>query len=447
MFYLKRSLGVDWDGESLRLVALGRRPRTTAVLDWLLLADPASEEARRQVGEFLDRNRLRDAPVVVSLPRAALLVRFLDLPAEAEPQLRNVVAYQLDTLHPFPPDQVYWDAAVVSRQAGGRQIRVLVVLIEKQRLESCREVLARLGLSADSLTLAATCLTSLLAPGMAGSAVLVVGRSQSVELIGLHQGRLAASRELAAEPPESLGERWQREWHGLGAEAETLPTIVCGTVPAAFAGLVSGSPAAPTVALEAPADFNPAEHLAAVAAAYTGLSRQPALSINLLSPAARRRPLRALRAPTYALMSTAAALALLLAGHGWIETELYARALERQIARLEPQALAARGQNQQVRALEERAALLEAERERTWRHLQLLQELTRLLPDGTWLQEAQLGEETAEIHGTSDRAAELVQVLENSPYFAQVELAAPITRDAQNKEVFRMRVRLEPPSR
>lgn len=453
MLYSKRSLGVDGEGASLTLVALARRLRDTVVLDWLSLPEAQSEEARRRVGEFLDRNRLRDAPVTACLPRAALVVRFLDLPAEAEPQLRNVIAYQIDTLHPFPSGQVNWDCAVVAREAKTRQIRVMVVLAEKHRLVSYRELLTGLGLTADSLTLAAACLAPLLGPLVPEAGVLVVGRRQGVELIGFHQGRLSASRELPAEPTENVAERWQRELHSLRAllpvgDPTAVPAFVCGTLPGAFAGLVASPLPALSLPLAAPPSFNLVEHLPALAAAYTGLQRKLAPAINLLPPAERRRPLRQLRVPTYALAVTAAVLALAALGHGWIEAGLYARALDRQIQRLEPQAQAASQQAQQASRLEERAALLEAEGERTWRQLRLLQELTRVLPDGTWLQEVQLGEEAAEIYGYSDRAAELVATLESSSYFAQVELAAPITRDAQNKEVFRMRMRLEsPPNR
>jgi len=136
-----------------------------------------------------------------------------------------------------------------------------------------------------------------------------------------------------------------------------------------------------------------------------------------------------------------------MATHGVIETALYGRALERAIQQLTPQAEAARGQKQQVTVLTERIGVLEGVRAETWRKLQILEELTRLLPDGTWVQDLQLGQEVVEITGYSNRAAELIQPLENSPYFSQVEFTSPITRDAQNKEIFRIRMRLGKPAR
>jgi general secretion pathway protein L len=73
----------------------------------------------------------------------------------------------------------------------------------------------------------------------------------------------------------------------------------------------------------------------------------------------------------------------------------------------------------------------------------MLQQLTKLLPDGTWLQDLNISEDAVDINGYSIHAADLVPPLENSPYFTQVEFTAPITRDNQNREIFRLRMRLK----
>jgi general secretion pathway protein L len=143
------------------------------------------------------------------------------------------------------------------------------------------------------------------------------------------------------------------------------------------------------------------------------------------------------------LSATAALLAVTLATHAWIERALYGRLLDRELRRLEASAQQFRRQNQETRTLDTRAVVLEDLRAGNWRKLRLLAQLTKLLPDGTWLQELQINEDTVEISGSSNRAADLVPPLENSPYFTQVEFTAPITRDNQNKEIFRIRMRLK----
>jgi general secretion pathway protein L len=449
--YSKVALGAEWDGEELILVALGRRLRNFAVLDWLRVSDPEQPEAGAQVAEFVARNQLGDAPVVACLPRAELLVRFLDLPAEAETQLTNVISYQIDVLHPFRSGEVYWDAAVVARDAARRQIQVLVVVAEKSRADRRHQLLSRLGLRADTLTLAAACLTPVLGRALPEGALVLYGRKATLELLAFHQGDLRAARELSLEGTQDLGAQFERELHGVraaipSADPARLPAFACGSPPAGFSEeLLPGLEPLPALLLRlsAPEGFDPGEQLGALAGAYAGLRRKLAPVINLLPAELRQRPERWARVLAYALAAPAVVLAVALVAQGWIETELYARVLNQQVQRLEPQALGVREQSQQVNELEARAARLAAVRQETWRKLVLLRELTEVLPNSTWLQEAQVSEQTVEIFGYSDRAADLVQPLENSPLFARVEFTAPITRDAQNKEIFRLRMRLE----
>jgi len=450
---IKSAVGVDWGGGALRLLSLARGLRQFTVTGTLELPDPMEEEAPRRVSEFLERNRIRDVRVVICVPRDAVLVRFLDLPTEAEPQLVKVVGYQVDALHPFQDSQVYWDAAVVERDSKTGQIRVMVVLAEKSRLESYRQVLARLGLKVHSLTLAAAALAPLMKPLLPESALVLLGRTRSVELLAFHRGGLCSTQEVRIDPGQIAGERFQRELHNAlsvlpGVDPATLPTYVWGSIPPSHLVLVPNHRELPEpkLRLARPGGFDSGAYLPALAAAYRGLARKSEPSINLLPPEQRWQPSRGARVPLYALGATAAFFSLLVAAQGWIGRAFYGRALQREISRLEPRAKLVQRQSHELSSVLTRAALLDGLRLGTRQKLEILQELTRRLPDGTWLQQVQLGEDTVEISGYSNRAADLVPPLENSPFFSQVEFTSPITRDSQNKEVFWIRMRLRRPA-
>jgi len=447
--FTKLVVGVDSGGGAITLTALGRRFRHFMLLDELRLPEPLNEDAPSKVAAFLDRHRLREARVMACLPREAVLVRFLNLPLEAEPQLAKVIGYQLGSLHPYGDDQVYWDCAVVDRDAKAKQISVMVVLAEKSRVNRCKQALQELGLRLSGLTLGAVALAALVKPLLPPTALIVCGRSSGVELLSFRQGNLHATQEIALEPSASAQERFDREWHrALAAlpvsDPATLPWFVCGSVPPAFSELLQG--ASPLPAPKLNLSLRPGSsgfEWPALAAAYTGLIRGLSPFINLLPPEERWEPHAGARLPIYALSGTAALLALTLVSHAWIERVLYDRALERVLQRLAAPAQQLRRQNQETSSLEARAAVLANLRTGNWQELRMLQELTKLLPDGTWVQELRISEDTVEINGYSNHAAEVVPPLENSPYFAQVEFTAPITRDNQNKEVFRIRMRLK----
>lgn len=447
--FTKLVVGVDSGGGAITLTVLGRRFRHFMLLDELRLPEPLNEDAPAKVAAFLDRHRLREARVMACLPREAVLVRFLNLPVEAEPQLAKVVGYQLSSLHPYGDDQVYWDCAVVDRDEKTKQISVMVVLAEKSRVNRCKQVLQELGLRLSGLTLGAAALAVLVKPLLPPTALIVCGRSSGVELLSFHQGNLYATQEIALEPSASAQERFGREWHrALAAlplsDPATLPWFVCGSVPSPFSELLQGASPLPAPKLnlsqrQGPVGFD----WPALAAAYTGLIRGLSPFINLLPPQERWEPHPGARLPIYALGATAAVLTLTLASHAWIERALYDRALGRALQRLEAPAQQLRRQNQETSSLETRAAVLEKLRAGNWQKLRMLQELTKLLPDGTWVQDLHISEDTVEINGYSSHAAELVPPLENSPYFTQVEFTAPITQDNQNREVFRIRMRLK----
>ena len=447
--FTKLAVGVNCGGGAFNLTALGRRFRRYVVIDELRLPEPLHEDAAAKVAGFLERHRLREARVMACLPREAVLVRFLDLPVEAEPQLAKVVGYQLRSLHPFKDDQVYWDCAVVGRDPKAKQVSVMVVAAEKSHVNRYKQALEELGLRLSGLTLAAAALALLAKPLLPPAALIVCGRSSGLELLSFRQGNLCATQEIPLEPSPSARERFDRERHrALAAlpvsDPATVPWFVCGSVPPPFSDLLQGTSPLPAPKLNlAKRDGSVGFEWPALAAAYVGLVRSNSSFINLLPPQERWQPQRGARAPVYALGATAALLALTLASHAWIERALYGRTLERALRRLEVPAQQLRRQNQETSTLETRAAVLEDLRAGNWQKLRLLAQLTKLLPDDTWLQQLQIGEATVEIYGSSNRAADLVPPLENSPYFTQVEFTSPITRDNKNKEVFRIRMRLK----
>ena len=75
--------------------------------------------------------------------------------------------------------------------------------------------------------------------------------------------------------------------------------------------------------------------------------------------------------------------------------------------------------------------------------LPLLDELTRQLPDHTWLTRLELENGTIQIRGESASASELIGLLESSSLFSDVRFSSPITNNpATNKDRFMITARL-----
>ena len=69
--------------------------------------------------------------------------------------------------------------------------------------------------------------------------------------------------------------------------------------------------------------------------------------------------------------------------------------------------------------------------------VELLEELSRRLPDDTWLFRTEIRDGKVHLQGTSTRASALIAVLEDSKYFEDVRFASPVTQDgASGRERF-----------
>lgn len=134
---------------------------------------------------------------------------------------------------------------------------------------------------------------------------------------------------------------------------------------------------------------------------------------------------------------TLVALALVLAGamlwHGRRESVLEALAADLASARQE-----ARISEQLRQRLDEAFARNRflAERQRQVRAIHVLAEITRLLPDDSWLFEAELSGQDGRIVGYSPSASPLIPLFAQSPLFADARFRAPLIQGDNGLERF-----------
>jgi general secretion pathway protein L len=98
------------------------------------------------------RGQGRDVRVLVS-PQHVLRKRVV-LPMATEENLRDVVGFDMDRQTPFTAEQVYFGAAVVSRDAARDRIEVDVVAVPKSAIESWLNEMRAAGVSVHSIVAA-----------------------------------------------------------------------------------------------------------------------------------------------------------------------------------------------------------------------------------------------------------------------------------------------------
>ncbi|WP_207063477.1 PilN domain-containing protein [Motiliproteus sp. SC1-56] len=154
------------------------------------------------------------------------------------------------------------------------------------------------------------------------------------------------------------------------------------------------------------------------------------LDVNLLPKAQRPRAWRIPQLINSALL----VVALVLLGL-WLLLPLYQ--LNAQVKALEPQLEAAHAEAKEAQALRKKLEQLGddisylAQKHRgEVKKLDILHELTLILPDDTWIQQLQIQGKEVLLQGESSAAATVVQLLEGSPLLHRVRFRSPVVRVA-----------------
>lgn len=456
MILSRTILAAEFEGRELRLAVIEKRLSRWSLREVLTVEDHAGLPGDKLAGAiqgFLRRHRAAHAPLVIVLPRSEVIVRQLALPLEAETTLAKAVSYQIDSLHPFEPDEVDWDFLVAGRDETRHVLRVMVFLAHRKAIEEPAERLRAAGLRPIAVVPSTAALFRLVAVHGTSrarkSAVALLWRRTQLELLAIEAGELIYSREAAWTGAEATPEWLEAELAGVTAQMptreESVTLLACGETPAwvKSAGRLEIQSLASALDWECsqPEDQEWTEAAALVAAAHMTLGRG-GVRINLLPEGLRVIEQRWVRVPSYALGAIVLLLGGTLAARGWIGDALYDRALRREIARLEPAVEKVRRLDDQSRALLARVDAIEALRRETRIKLIVLSELTRIFPADAWIQSLQINEDMVEMTGYAAAASSLLPLLEDSPYLEKVEFLSAISRGADGKELFRIRARI-----
>lgn len=96
--------------------------------------DAGDAAAADGINRWLAR-RQRDLKLTLLLPRAVLLEKHLVYPPGAAPELRALLAFEVERLTPFAREQVYFDYAITHREEDNEQLHVELYLALRQTVE------------------------------------------------------------------------------------------------------------------------------------------------------------------------------------------------------------------------------------------------------------------------------------------------------------------------
>jgi Tfp pilus assembly protein PilN len=173
----------------------------------------------------------------------------------------------------------------------------------------------------------------------------------------------------------------------------------------------------------------------ACAAAIAGSTPRVASFANLLPPERRASHNRVqyLVPAILGILLALAALTLFVVFPA-IEQKRYREDLSRAARQLEPAALRVQTIERKINDERNRIISLDEIRRRPQADLEVLSELSRLLPPQVWTNAIEIYPDSVVITGEADQAAPLVKLLDSSPLFQNSEFALSVTRTAQTEQ-------------
>lgn len=440
-------LGIFLDGNGLTLAHVQKTlagmqvghfeqlPLGTANLEALSLA------LQKTIADW----HLESCPVALAVSADLGFCRQIVLPRATLENLAQVMAYELDRFIPLPADQLYYDFQVQEETAA--EVHLMLMALPRSRVEAYMHLLTEAGLRPISVQLAPMAACNAIAGlgrPMPGSWLLLHLASGSYELLHLQEGVVQGyyrGRDLKKS--------------NLSMAILTHIDQICATGPKPKILGLYGSHIA---------DFNPGllqQHdleiihpnhfliaglspetnfdtaLPSIGAALACLGKV-FQGINLLPPS-ERAPVKFGKFSTTAILLAVFLGVFILWGvSALIHTPLELYQVNRQIAKLSPEAKIVESLLQESRGLASQMENLQKIGNSPDK-LKIFMDLTRLIPDNTWLISLRLSKQYLDMDGMSHSASDLIPLLDKSGWLKKTEFASPIVTDANKLEHFKIK--------
>ena len=451
MIYLKTSVGIEIRQEDLLITCLRRNFAGGVFTSYARITGYSQRdraEVRRDLDAFFRRERISRENIVVGVPRRDVILRYLDLPREVEDNLKQVVLYQVQSFEPTEAEKMYYDFVRLDNGSAGKKLQVLLVMIRKSILDAHIELLHGLGIRPSVVTAGPAALTNMflgtMGNGKDKTYVLADLRPGSLELALLRNRALVYAREAARPDDISWKQLLLSEMETAAGKVrldpeENIESIVMAgeESEAAYQDIREEFPGSELLGgrlrFEMPVRNRSVlqEAATSLGLAYSGITRRLPMKLNLLPYEHRVHQKRWAYIPTIIL---GLGLILVVAGlglRGIVQQRILIRRLDAENQALRPAVTRVQAVRTRVEELERQISFLEGLLSRRDLNLEILRELTGLLPADTYLQFYRNADCTLTLTGDSSSPPDLIPKLEKSPYLRDVTVTGAVFKNVQ----------------
>lgn len=451
----QESIGIDLTPERVDIAYLKGSPRSVRVAAWERHAvdarSPRNEQIRTiaaHIREFIFRHRLASVGIHLGLPAEKIILRRIALPTAVAENLTETLQYEIEKYVPLPAEEIRIAHRIMGVDKERKQLDLLLVTTRRKEIDDYLSLINQLEANVCAIEPTVVGMADLMnfidPEGFKANPILMHPRSGQLEIIGIKGGQADFVRLI---PLDSQAPSLEQQ---IADAFRPLAGPATDDAPARAVWVLGESRAEGTVAsLDAAldntfrfkeVDGGPAGWEAAAGAAalaFRGV-RNAEPEINFLPEELRRKPSRAGRYLTVALLLLALAAGAVWVGSHILHGRMVVNRLDREIARLEQEIKDIEKLEAQIETLGQRKAYLENLGQTSLPALEVLRELSRILPNTAWIRAFNLTGGKTQIDGFADTASDLIPLLDASPMFTNVGFLSVITKGRDGKEKFKI---------
>ncbi|MCK5541755.1 MAG: pilus assembly protein PilM [Desulfobacterales bacterium] len=402
--------------------------------------------------DFIKQNKIASPNIFLGIPRELTIFRNIEFPLAVKENLRSTMTYEMEKYIPISVDNIYFDCQVVTEDKTGNRLGVLLVAAKKETISPFLELAELLGNGISGIEICSTAMANYFSsdPETASEKeyAFIYPDNGSLELCIIKEKLLAYSVLIRAEGdgkdiPGFIMEKLKPFIAARGKEEDTLKLVYCAA--SSENGLLEQLKAeddidAYPVKLSG-TGIPSCDLLPAFGLALKGLRKVPA-KINLLPQHLRKK----LNKNAYYLMIVLAGLAILTCliwgGSRLMRQRFILNSLNAEIKVLVSEAENIDRIKARSREIGDRIDYLNTVLLGKVPFIDLLRELSRIIPESAWIQNLKYSDNGLQLDGHAASASELIPLLEDSPLFEEAGFLSTITKGNDGKEKFKIGLKI-----
>lgn len=395
----------------------------------------------------------RNAEVTLSIPKAWTVIKTAELPVAVKENLSDVIAYELDRITPFNAGNAFYDFRVIGENE--EKLSILIIAVKADIIQPYIDALREKGIAVSRVTANLTGIDTLCRfAGLKRDVIFLELSGDGYEGALFQKNSIAniVAGSFPADDERSQADLIMREISPL------IDTGNSGAEPHVVINFREPGPGLKELLkarLQQSLLFlnetdirlkHPAYEKVMPCAAFGGALESlwpKATGLNLLTKGVHK----AATSPKF----LTSALLLIILGLWIVYLVAPLQIEEKRLAEIDRQIMSRKEEVKKVEALRKEIEAITGEtatinnyKEKRRMSLDVLKELTAILPKSAWLSRVRVSETNVDLEGYASSASGLLSKLEASPFFKKIEFASPTFRDTRmNADRFNIKMEIE----